>query len=421
MRKLFNKVTHNPQELVVGLCILMVAAAGAAQQGVASTALAIMFILSLFHIRNWRVSWGALEKTEKLVFAGFMLYTLTALLSWLNASDMDEFIKQSGRYIRFTLIIPVYLLIRAKNMDIRRYLLAGVVLSGFVYFGFALHSLYLKPGEPVAGHYHHITFGDGAMLSAGIMSVMILMPHKSAWLKIIIGVSLLGALYAAFMSQARGAWLALPLYLLVFIMYNSVSRKNTLLKLLLVSAVIGALVVLTPAGSIIEKRYHEAVTEAGQFISGENFDTSIGHRLAMWSIAYDVWREHPVIGTGLGDFDEDMVRYQAMGIYPEVVVYGSTHNIFVQALVGSGLVGFFGLCFGLVIAPLALFYHNKNADKPYATMGMLVIASYVLFGLSESWILRAPVISVYITYVISLSAISMNRKLAHKVERKMHG
>ena len=410
MRKLLSSITQNPQELIVGLCIFMVVASGAAQQNVASTALAVMFILSLFYIRDWAGAWRSLETTEKLVFTGFALYTLTALLSWFNASDTDEFVKQFGRYLRFTLIIPVYLLMRSRNMDVRRYLLTGVVLSGFVYLGFTLQNLYLKPGQPAAGHYHHITFGDGAMLSAGVMSVMLLMPQQKRIVSFVIGLSMLCALYAAFMSQARGAWIALPVYLLIHIVYNKASRKSAILKLLLASAVLSALVVLTPAGNIIEKRYDEAVAEIGQFYRGENFDTSIGHRLSMWAIAYDVWKEHPVIGTGLGDFDEDMVRHQGMGKFPEVVVYGSTHNIFVQAMVGTGVAGFLALGFGLVLAPLLLFYQRRNRQKEYAAMGVLVIASYIVFGLSESWILRAPVISIYITYVITISAILMHNK-----------
>jgi O-antigen ligase len=415
MRTLLSKAAQNPQQLIIGLCVFMVVASGAAMQNVASTALAVMFILSLFYVRDWVVAWQSLEMAEKMVFIGFALYTLTALLSWMNASDTDEFVKQFGRYLRFTLIIPVYLVMRLKNIDVSRYLLAGVVLSGFVYLGFALNNLYLKPGQPAAGHYHHITFGDGAMLSVGVMSVMLLMPIKQPVYRFIIGLSLLCALYAAFMSQARGAWIVLPVYLLVFFGYNMASRQSALLKLLITAAVMAALVVLTPAGNIIEKRYTEAVTEVNQFFSGENIDTSIGHRLAMWSIAYDVWKEHPVIGSGLGDFDEDMVRYQRRGEYPEAVVYGSTHNIFVQAMVGTGVAGFLAMGFGLVIAPLLLFYRNRACHKPYATMGMLMIASYIIFGLSESWILRAPVISIYITYVIALSSILMNKKPGSQV------
>ncbi|MGB5396214.1 MAG: O-antigen ligase family protein [Gammaproteobacteria bacterium] len=402
MRTLLSKAAQNPPQQIMGLCVFMVVASGAALQNVASTSLAVMFILSLFYVRDWVAAWKSLEMAEKMVFIGFALYTLTALLSWVNANDTDEFIKQFGRYLRFTLIIPVYLVMRHKNMDVSRYLLAGVVLSGFIYLGIALNNLYLNPGQPAAGHYHHITFGDGAMLSVGVMSVMLLMPQWKLVYRFVIGISMLCALYAAFMSQARGAWIVLPVYLLLFIVYNAASHKSAMLKLAVAGAALGALVMLTPAGNTIEKRYNEAVTEVSQFFSGERVNTSIGNRLSMWAIAYEVWVEHPIIGSGLGDFEEDMVYYQGMGKYPEADVYGSTHNIFVQALAGTGVIGLVALGYALVIAPLMLFLGYEGSQKPYAEMGVLIIASYIVFGLSESWILRAPTISIYLAYVIAL-------------------
>ncbi len=174
MQAWLDSIKQNPLEFIMGICVLSIAAAGGAARDLASTALAIMFISSFPYMNKWKMSWQNLGKLEKLLLAGFALYTLSGLLSWVNASDHHEFVKQFGRYIRFTLIIPVYLVLRYRKLNLSQYLIAGVMISGFIYLGFALHSVYKSPDLPATGYYHHITFGDAAMVSAGLMVVMLL-------------------------------------------------------------------------------------------------------------------------------------------------------------------------------------------------------------------------------------------------------
>jgi O-antigen ligase len=402
MQTWLNKVKENPLEFLTGICILMIAASGGALRNVASSALAIIFIASLFYFKHWKHTWQGLDKAEKLLLVGFVLYTLTALLSRVNASDTHEFTKEFGRYIRFTLIIPVYLMMRMKSLRLSQYFLVGVVSSGFVYFVVALNSVIENPAFPASGHYHHITFGDAAMLNIGIMGVMLLLSGYRPIINILISISLLCASYAVLLSQARGAWVMLPLYLLAAITYLFLTRRADAIKLILISVIAAIALMLSPAGTIVKARYNDAVTEVSQFDHGVRYDTSVGGRLSMWDIAFQVWKEHPLLGTGLGDFDEDMKRYQAEGNFPNIAVHSSTHNIFVQALVSTGALGLAALFYALVISPLVLF---KNTDKEvwqWSIMGAVLVSSYVVFGLSESWILRAPAVSIYLAYLILL-------------------
>lgn len=414
MQKLFADIRQKPLEFVAGFCVLVIALGGASIGNVASTSLAVIFLISLFYARSWPSVWLSLSNVEKWLCYGFVLFTLSGALSYINAGDSDEFIKQMGRYIRFTLIIPVYFMLRYKRLDVSQYFLAGVVLSGFVFLGFTLHSMQLKPGMPVTGAYHHITFGDAAMLNAGIMGILLLTGKRSWLISSVIALSALCALYASFMSQARGAWLALPVYLILYTAYAITKKDRVILKIIATGLVASSLIIFTPTGELIVKRYDEAVTEVFEFAQGEKFDTSVGGRLSMWEIAYEVWSEHPLVGGGLGDFDEDMIRYQSMGMYPDVDVQGSTHNIYIQALVSTGLIGFVILCYALLVAPLCLLFRGVDRQNPFAMMGAFLVLSYGVFGLSESWILRAPAISIYLAYVIAISATLMASKEANK-------
>ena len=41
---------------------------------------------------------------------------------------------------------------------------------------------------------------------------------------------------------------------------------------------------------------------------------------------------------------------------------------------------------------------------PAGLGGLMAIVAYAVFGLTESWILRAPVVSIYLIYLVTLSA-----------------
>jgi O-antigen ligase len=309
--------------------------------------------------------------------------------------------------------VPVYLLLARDGKQYFKYLLAGSIVSGPLYLGIALNSVASKSGLPASGYYHHITFGDAAMLNAVFLAAMLVTWKVRPVLKVVVAVSLLCALYASVLSQARGAWLALPFCgaLLFYLTLKSyqVKIKIVVPVLLLVTAVIA----VSPAGKVIESRVIEAAHEIESFASGEKVDTSVGGRLAMWDIALEVWREHPVLGTGPGDFDQEIMCRQSQGIYPSIDVHASVHNIYLQALATTGTVGFLILCFALLIQPARVFYRaSPGRLTPAKLAGLMVIVAYAVFGLTESWILRAPAVSMFLIYLITLSVAASREPLA---------
>ena len=401
----FSELSSKPLEVLIGVCIFATAASGGAVASVASASIGILFIACLFYIHEWPELWRALTRNEQLLLGGLALYAFSGLLSYYNVSDEHEYIKHMGRYIRFFLIVPVYLLLTKSNLQLFKYLLAGAVVSGPLYLIFALIKISGSPGLPASGHYHHITFGDAAMLNVVFLLAALVTWETRPIIRDVMVVSIICAFNASILSQARGAWMALPfcgaLLFYLMIKRNKLKVKIVLPVLLLVVVVVG----VSPVGNVLESRVKEAVHEVGSFVSGEKFDSSVGGRLAMWDIAVDVWREHPVIGTGLGDFDQEIELRQSQRIYENIDVHASTHNIYFQALATTGTVGFLVLCFALIIQPIRIFYQASHEKlTPAKLAGLMVIVAYAVFGLTESWILRAPVVAIYLTYLITLSA-----------------
>jgi len=400
LQKLVNSIKDRPLEAFLGVCVAALIIFGASIKDVASTTLALFTLYGLSKVYYWKTTWRSLEAIEKAMFIAFIFYVLSGVLSYVNVEDNHEYVKQMDRYLRFAFLVPVALALMYSKFDFKKYFYIGVVLSGPAYFYFALVSSLEHPDWPAGGAYHHITFGGAATLSALLMMLMIVLePWKVRW-KALIMVSILCSLYASVLSQARGAWIAIPLGMLIILFALIKYGRFKASHAAIIFFVIVAGIFATPAGNIMEQRYTEAVNEVKLFIDSGDATTSIGGRLALWDLSIQIWKLSPLLGTGPGDFDNDLRVYQENNIYKDMAVHNSVHNIYLQALASTGLIGFLALLLALVILPLWYFSgYIKNGDK-FGYYGFMVISAYTVFGLTESWVLRAPAVSIYIVYFI---------------------
>jgi len=403
-------VVSNPLQLILGLPVFATAAAGGALEHVASVSLIVMLLVSFAYVKSWPLLWRQLTSEECLLLFCFGLYFLSAIFSYYNANNEHEYLKELGRYFRFFLIIPIYLLLSRSDIKLFRYLLAGAIVSGPLYLCVAYLSLAENIGVNAKGSYHHITFGDMAMLSALFMITFVVVMKLSNAMKIILISSIACLLYASVLSQSRGAWLVLPLCLL-FLLPLAVHHGKIKVRTILVSLiVVGSLLAISPEKEILISRIQTAVHEVELFQSGEQQTTSVGARLAMWDIAIRVWSRHPVFGTGLGDFSSEIEASQKQGLYAGLIRHSTAHNIYFQALATTGIFGLVVLCLALFVAPFRYFYKlNREKFNVASVSGVVMLIAFAGFGLTESWITRSPPVALYLMYFVVL--VSSARKL----------
>ena len=397
-QRLITKVKENPLEQFLGLWVVLIIMFGASVKDVASTALAIFSIYGLINIHKVRNGWQELQTNEKILMVLFLLYVSSGFVAYLNVTDTREYLKEMDRYVRFLFITPIVIALLKSGVDLKKYFYIGMVLSGPAYFYFAIDSVIQTPNWPAGKDYHHITFGDAAMLNALMLLMMLVLePWRLRW-KAVVMVSIFLAIYASILSQARGAWVVVPVGLLLLTMAIVRRTKIKLLHLVFVLIVAITAILVSPASDVIKMRYIEALNDVELFIDNKDASTSIGGRFALWDIALETWRLSPFIGTGPGDFDDDVKKYQKNEAYSDLVVHGSVHNIYLQSLVSTGLIGLVSMVFAIVILPALYFYSRIRRAEKFGYYGLMLISSYAIFGLSESWTLRAPVVSIFIVY-----------------------
>ena len=81
-------------------------------------------------------------------------------------------------------------------------------------------------------------------------------------------------------------------------------------------------------------------------------------------------------------------------------IHNSAHNIYFQSLADVGIVGLAALLFVICIMPLRLLFYENYINEEGRLVWFIILISYAIFGLSESWTLRSPAVAVFLVYVI---------------------
>jgi O-antigen ligase/tetratricopeptide (TPR) repeat protein len=154
-----------------------------------------------------------------------------------------------------------------------------------------------------------------------------------------------GALLATSLqlTSSRGAWFALlavvPLVFLVLRPPSWAAAVRRLIVAALISAAAVALLANVP---------WKVVGRTGQLLESGN--RSISDRVEYWRNALEVFKDHPVTGTGAGTFGYVHARYQR-----SILVYAQDpHNIYLQTAAEMGVIGLAAL--GALLAAIALLW-----------------------------------------------------------------
>lgn len=90
------------------------------------------------------------------------------------------------------------------------------------------------------------------------------------------------------------------------------------------------------------------------------YDNSVNSRKEIWTAAIDVFQANPIVGTGTGDAETDLVAVYALnGFKLGVVERYNAHNQYLQILVETGLLGF-SLFIAFLVGCLRLAIRTKN-------------------------------------------------------------
>lgn len=316
-------------------------------------------------------------------FIAIGLFIISMLLSALFSGDIIYGLKRWAdmwiwRFMPF--VVVIFLLNNYFNAK-------KVMLTGFA--GITLTSVYavyqgLSGMSRANGFYGHpMTLGGWLCIFLPLLLIEFFerrLLGKYYWLA---GLAFCICIAGLVFNATRGAWLAVAIVSAVLLIYYMFKSKRNLAVSIIFVALISTVLVNNP------KFMYRLDT-----IDDFNKYQSNTERILIWQSAWNMFKAHPVLGVGLGQYTEN---YQQKYISPQAKEpkLGHAHNNFMQMLAENGIVGFVGfvIMFGYIILKnLISWFKVKNV---YALMIVSATVCLLLQGFTEYNVGNSAVIKMY--------------------------
>ena len=154
--------------------------------------------------------------------------------------------------------------------------------------------------------------------------------------------------------MSRTAWFGIALTAAIMAVAAIRSKKTIALVLLLSVLTLASLYRLVP---LVHERVNLIGSDISQYSTDKYAISSIGGRFVIWEAAFLMFKAHPFLGVGTGDFEHTMrVMRKAKQLPRFVMGMNQRHNIHLFPMATNGIVG--------LIALLLIFYRSLRSAVP---------------------------------------------------------
>ena len=339
-----------------------------------------------------------LTRDEKLLVFTAVFFLVVAVLAWVLGEINYLGFKKLGRYLRFLLLVPIFLAVR--RVPGRELLWWGGLAFGAIgSAGLALLqvAIFDSGATRATGVTDPIAFG-AISLVMGFMSLggMAHFRTHHRLLQLLPVFAVICGCIASFLSGTLATWLAVPA--LLFLLFQFLSRGTGYLRWLVLASII----------VIVTTLYVLSVTgfNTGLMSILHSGTVDFEKRLALWQVAWNTFATNPFFGSGVGGYMQAVREwYEAGRIDASFLAYNHPHNEYLSVLASRGLVGFTALML-LFLVPLKHFLwawrHRDGEIVALSFAGITLIIGYMHFALIEAIFDRTTPITFY---VFSLSVI----------------
>ncbi len=390
----------------------------------------VTHLAALLALAGLIFGWAGLKRLSPnawLLYGAFAAYVGSALLSLLNNEDWAFAGWRFERYHPFLFTILLLGLLARFNRPLMPVLVGCSLVSTIAMAGYAGYEfLWLghqraATSTGIAGIYglRVNTFAHVAYLHTLALLAAALAGPGPRWQRALYLFGAALGFIAGLATVSRGATLgfivalATMLALYFRIVPQGRGRKGPALFLVL-AFVIGSLPFF--ASERWRGYTANAVTELAALANGNRTFTPTAGRVMMWQGGVQIWREHPWIGTGIGDGQNDLARLRKEGdlIIEGVPISGGHHfhNIYIEMLASTGLVGLVTMLLALFIVPARLFWqglrtptNKRNSWTRAASLaGLSMLVINAVYGLTNCWLCNRGLAYVLIFFLLLIAA-----------------
>jgi len=205
---------------------------------------------------------------------------------------------------------------------------------------------------------------------------------------------------ALYLTFSYAAWLAVILAAIFWIFARAKNKKRAL--------IICGLLLIALAGFLSLLQLNSE--KLNNFLYSDR--SSWQSRIMIWRAAWQIIRDHPVLGIGPGMFQDYYLRYQSYFLTPYLEwTAPQPHNLFLAFWLETGLLGLAGFIWLLAIFFKKLFGLLKKSNYFAATLIMLM--GYILIhGLADTTYFKNDLAVVFwLAVALGISLPNVERKI----------
>lgn len=360
---------------------------------------------------HWRGH--GLHRLEWLLLLATVAFVLAWFAAWFLHGLSPAGISTAERLPKLLAVIPLFLFLRRVDGLENAWwngVVAGAFVAGAYALWFTLTGQVGEYGARVTGPTNPIYFGGFSMAFALMLIPRLADERQSSWARSLTGAAIILAFVANALSGSRGAWLAIPALLAVYLFTAGAGQPARWRIGVPVVVLAISLVVLFNPFLPMNDRLDETLAELSVIAGGENGNGGVGLRLQFWEIAGSLIGQHPITGTGPGSFRVALVESVQVGEYAETLLrYDHPHNQYISALVdgGVGLLAILVVLFAapvLLVSPLSRRFSRQCRYLAWCALAAGVVIAVI--ALSESLFVRNDGVTWFVLLAATTTALA---------------
>ncbi|MFM4733357.1 O-antigen ligase family protein [Aeromonas salmonicida] len=247
----------------------------------------------------------------------------------------------------------------------------------------------------VEGFTNAILFSQAALTLAILNWFIFQQEQMVRWARGCALIALIAALFALYLSQSRGVWLAFGVIIGYIIFYKALFKPWKYAAVAILCAV--SIGVIYHTNQLAQVRVAEAVSDL-KLVEKGSYDSSWGLRVVAWQSAWLGFLDAPVTGVGTNGFDALKQEQVARGLVPPLALNASlahAHSQYMQNLVIRGGIGFVMLVVFLFL-PLWLSMKKMGGDAAC----VLIPLSFAISAFSDVPFEHQDILYLYVLSMI---------------------
>jgi O-antigen ligase/tetratricopeptide (TPR) repeat protein len=387
------------------------------------TLLNIIVLIFIFFRRNHY------RETVKNIFnsysaIAYLLLLIWALCSYFYAVNSTEVLVNGARLVNTVVVFLNVAILLSGRRENFAFALHAITFILFYQSLSILKEFYdgFNAGVNFDGLVYGLRGNSGnknimaALLAIKIPFALYTVYEGRKFLRAIGFLSLLAAIFAIFIINARTAYLSIfgaaflyIIFLFVNFFKDKKARKKLLISILFLIVPLGIAFFLAQ-GIVSNARNTSAntfgtygtVTERLKSIYVEATSASGNSRITFWGHALDYIKHHPVFGGGLGNWKLTSIPY-VKEITNELIVPYHAHNDFLEVTAELGLIG--GLLYISLFVLMVLYtvkiWKSDSENKKYIAVFSLIGLSVYFFDAFLNFPTERPATQILFAFILS--------------------